>query len=275
MPYNPGNQNRAGEIWGNAFANIGQSLGNTITEVGKVKAERDYLSGMADYYYGSGLIDDKTYQDFLSGNVGKQRAVISGAATDQAMQQRQDTMLQDYYLKQQASIPRQVPTAGMEDYYYSPRTGQVISPQDMQQTPALGEDPTGTGDYYWTGSRLAQKRGERLSQSDRTRLEMSNNRIAEYDKEIAEMEGEIAKGDKRYGFLNTQSRESRIEELQQLKMEEEKKKEMLIGKTESAPTAGTGAQEMTDEDRQMLEWAQGNPNDPLARQILQAIGGGG
>lgn len=157
---------------------------------------------------------------------------------DSKMQARQDALDEKKREADARYDPSRVQPVPLTDgqgnpipgYYGIPMTGQIFHPDtggDAAPAPALGSDPTGTGNYFWDGRSLKPtNQGNKLPASAVPQIEAqvsqistNNAQIQAIQNEMAQHQQEIAKGNNRYGFLYAFSRADRIKDLQQQQQE--------------------------------------------------------
>jgi len=210
--YNPGVTNHGGEYIMRGAEIASKALSDGIEGIRKNQEEHDYLSGMADYYFGN---DPEQLQKFQNGSVGTKRGMITAAtaADVKSRQQHQqdmedwkstDASNRDWYNVQQRDEPwapdadtlKQAQDAGMIYLPQSKHGGSYVPMPDKPQPGIpIGSDPTGTGNFYYDGKKLEQVHGgTTLPPSAAASIETILQRNKGIDDTIGQYQQEISNG---------------------------------------------------------------------------------
>lgn len=213
MPYAPGVQYNAAPLYEGLA-----SAGKSIADARQQDAQRQWLMQQLQMQqaYGYGIHADELAKDYYSLN---QSAQERKASLDAQYGMHADTLAKDYYsIDQQnqradaANEPFAPPSAAIDQaaqhgYYYAPQSrhgGTYLPEKDLSApAPALGSDPTGTGQFFYNGKVLEQTRqpGGKMDNVTEMTLGILDDQLAAKQKALAQLAGQDPNSGKWLGIF--------------------------------------------------------------------------
>lgn len=251
--FNPGVQNRAGEILAAYISDAGNTIAKSISDVRKAEAKKEVILGQLDAHYQAGTLSPEDYQAANSGNLNKALSLLAKADASYLLQHREQQQqmanrrmqLDENQFKLAADksdrlgqiVQGRLADGTMVDI--NAGTGQIVGGV-QKQLPAPNDesvrwitDPTNNkrvGYQVWQGNKYSdphnipapnpmesflatQAAGTPAAAGTAQPGTSIQSTIEQLQKEKAEHIGALAGGDKRFGITQMNSRENRIKEI--------------------------------------------------------------